>query len=282
MSKEDNTDLQQLRAEVPGLLAEVQYTEVFGVELEPASVASDNVLRKFLRANKGDFGKAREQLLATLKWRREFRPRSTLDDLYSRERFGGLGFVGRVGPYVAAFNIYGPAAASAETIQRTFGDLDGFLRWRVALMELTLDMMNLAAADKLIPAFGMGPDEYQGIQIHDYRNVSFLRRDPTIKAASSAAINLFSLYYPETMSRKFFVNVPSLMAWVFYAIKFVMPAETARKLTMLSSSESLCSEILDGADDELVRSVLPTEYGGTSEKTLEETFMAVKFLSHDN
>lgn len=89
-----------------------------------------------------------------------------------------------------------------------------FLRWRIALMEMGVSKLKLAEATTPIPDYGAGPDPYQGIQVHDYSNVSFLRMDPRAKAASKKTIELLGAHYPETLSRKFFVNVPLVMQWV--------------------------------------------------------------------
>jgi hypothetical protein len=66
------------------------------------------------------------------------------------------------------------------------------MRWRIALMELGISKLNLASATKPIPDFGEGPDPYQGIQVHEYMNVSFLRQDPFVKAASSKGTRSFT------------------------------------------------------------------------------------------
>lgn len=87
-------------------------------------------------------------------------------------------------------------------------DLHRFIRWRVALMELTIAQLDLAQATIPLPDYGQGPDQYQAIQVHDYLSVSFLRQAPEVKAASSKTIQLFQANYPETMSKKYFVNVP--------------------------------------------------------------------------
>lgn len=107
-----------------------------------------------------------------------------------------------------------------------------------------------------VPAFGEGPDPYQGVQIHDYLNVSFLRQNPYVKAASKEAISTFSKYYPETLSRKFFVNVPVVMGWMFSAMKLVLPKETVKKFTVLSYGNQLAGELGKG---------VPKAYGGESE-----------------
>lgn len=75
-------------------------------------------------------------------------------------------------------------------------------------MELTLQQLHLSDAKHPIPDFGTGPDPYQAYQVHDYLSVSFLRQPAEVKAASSKTIQLFQEVYPETMAKKYFVNVP--------------------------------------------------------------------------
>lgn len=170
------------------------------------------ILQKFLRANANDVAKASEQLKAALKWRKEFQALKTKDEVFEKSRFEGLGYITELkdmpgsstGKDVAVFNIYG----AVKDNKKTFGDLDGFMRWRVALMELTIARLDIANATTPVPDYSKGPDPYQAVQIHDYLSVSFLRQAPEVKAASSKTIQLFQQVYPETMSKKFFVNVP--------------------------------------------------------------------------
>lgn len=98
---------------------------------------------------------------------------------------------------VAVFNIYGAAAKDSK---KAFGDTDAFVRWRVALMERTLEALKLNEAEQPIPDYDQrGTDQYQAIQIHDYESVSFFRQPAEIKAASSKIIETFQKYYPETV-----------------------------------------------------------------------------------
>jgi len=143
-----------------------------------------------------------------------------------------------------------------------------FLRWRVGLMEKSVQALNLAAATQPIPDFGQGPDPYQGFQVHDYLQVSFLRRDPLVKTATSKTIEVLGKHYPETLSRKFFVNVPTVMGWVYTAVKLVVAKETAKKFTVLSSGNQLAAELGKG---------VPKEYGGDKGE-LQEVGEAVKFV----
>ena len=66
-----------------------------------------------------------------------------------------------------------------------------FIAWRVALMELTLDQLDLNSATKTIPDYGKGPDPFTAINVHDYLSVSFFRQPAEIRASSSRIIDMF-------------------------------------------------------------------------------------------
>ena len=89
--------------------------------------------------------------------------------------------------------------------------------------------------------------------MHDYLNVSFLRMDPAVKATSKETIKVMADYYPETLSRKFFVNVPVIMGWIYAAMKVFVNKETQKKFSMLSYGNQLAKELGPG---------VPVEYGG--------------------
>jgi hypothetical protein len=121
-------------------------------------------------------------------------------------------------------------------------------------MEKSVQALNLSSATSPIPDFGSGPDPYQGFQIHDYLQVSFLRQDPAVKAATSKTIEVLGRYYPETLSRKFFVNVPVIMGWMYTAAKLIVAKETAKKFAVLSYGNQLAGELGNN---------IPAVYGGT-------------------
>jgi phosphatidylinositol transfer protein SFH5 len=131
-----------------------------------------------------------------LKWRKSYNPLAAKDEVFESSKFGGLGFVTTIkgaketknDQDVAVFNIYG---AAAKDPKKTFGDIDKFVRWRVALMEITIAQLHLETADKPIPDYGEGPDPYQAIQVHDYLSVSFFRQPAEVKASSSKIIDMF-------------------------------------------------------------------------------------------
>ncbi|GAA6035265.1 hypothetical protein JCM8097_008789 [Rhodosporidiobolus ruineniae] len=265
------------------------------------------VLQKFLRSQHGDVDKAVEALGKTLKWRSEFgldKQEGEEDKVEEDARdvkFDGLGWITRVGfegegkrSVVCTWNIYG-AAAKAGGLKVVFGDLEKpvlppfppflpfltpfcpcrFLRWRVDLMERSIaailePVLSGKEDAPPIPDYGEGEDPYQGYQVHDYMDISFLRMDPDVKAASKATIEIMSAYYPEWLSRKFFVSVPLLMSWVFQAVRLLVSAETSRKFTVVSYKSNLVGEFDGGALGKARREDLPQEYGGTSEKGLGE------------
>lgn len=121
-------------------------------------------------------------------------------------------------------------------------------------MELTVSELHLESATEPIPDYGEGPDPYQALQIHDYLNVSFFRQSGEIKAMSSKIITMFQKYYPETVSYKYFVNVPLLMQWMMGAMKLLMSKDSVQKMTWLSYANQLAQYL--GSD-------VPKEYGGT-------------------
>ncbi|CZT16114.1 related to Phosphatidylinositol transfer protein SFH5 [Ramularia collo-cygni] len=248
-----------------GILAGTDYNEMYGVELvpgtedKPAPHTTLLILQKFLRANTGDLDQAKSQLSAALKWRKEYQPLKAVDEAFDGEKFRGLGYISKVKAAtetkneedVVAYNIYGAAAKDSKKV---FGDTDAFVRWRVAQMELTLAQLNLNNAEQTIPDYGKGPDPYTAINVHDYMSVSFFRQPAEIKASSSKLIDLFQRYYPETVSYKYFVNVPIVMQWMMGAMKALMSKDSIQRMTWMTYGNQLHTYL--GSD-------VPKEYGGT-------------------
>lgn len=128
-------------------------------------------------------------------------------------------------------------------------------------MELSVKELDLASATVPIPADGIDP--YRMVQVHDYMNVSFLRMDPAVKAASKETIRIFSMAYPELLKEKFFVNVPVLMGWVFTAMKLFLAPETIKKFHPLAYGSSLAGECKGWGEE------LPVAYGGKGSAATE-------------
>lgn len=117
-------------------------------------------------------------------------------------------------------------------------------------------MAQLSLNSATTPIPEKGPDPYQMVQVHDYKNVSFLSIPPTVKKASKKVIEVFGMAYPELLKEKFFVNVPYLMGWVFSAMKLFLSPETLRKFHPLGNGKSLAGELKGWGSE------LPKEYGG--------------------
>ncbi|KAF1999985.1 CRAL/TRIO domain-containing protein [Amniculicola lignicola CBS 123094] len=247
---------------IDSLTEEAGHNEIYGITLsKDKPFHTKLIIQKFLRANEGSILKARQQLLDTLKWRKEFNPIKAMGEAFDKSRFGGLGYIVELEDVpgslnkkdICTFNVYG----AISDPKKAFGDLDGFLRWRVGLMERSVQRLGLGTATKPIPDYQVGPDPYKGFQVHDYLSVSFLRMDSATKAASKKTIEVFGRYYPETLDRKYFVNVPVIMGWLFAAMKLFVAKETQKKFTVLSYGNTLVTEL--GIS-------LPTTYGGAAEE----------------
>lgn len=100
-------------------------------------------------------------------------------------------------------------------------------------------------------------DPYQMIQVHDYMNVKFFRIDPSVRAATKKTIDVFSTAYPELLREKFFVNVPSIMGWMFSAVKLFLSRNTTRKFHPISNGANLAREFPAAVADKI-----PKTYGG--------------------
>ncbi|CAK3826031.1 Hypothetical predicted protein [Lecanosticta acicola] len=271
--------LSQFAAALPEILEKTGYAEMYGVELvapkdeAPAPHTTLLILQKFLRANVDDLEKAKTQLTEALQWRKEYQPLKVKDESFDGDKFGGLGYVTKVKGVkgspneedVVTWNIYG---AATKDVKKTFGDVDA---WRVGLQEIAISHLNLNEATKTIPDYGKGPDPYRTINVHDYLSVSFLRRPAEIKNSSSKIVQTFQQYYPETVSSKFFVNVPIVMQWMMGAMKALMSSDSIQSMTWMTYGSELHNYL---------SSDIPKDYGGTAaplkDAGLEPKYAAVE------
>lgn len=195
---------------------------MWGVEFRAGHAPTQVILQKFLRANDGD--------AAALAWLREM---------------------------VVTWNIYGAVTDN----KATFGDVDEFIKWRAALMKLSVRKLRL---DAVTEPLGAGEYPYRMVKVHDYRSVSFFRMDPDVRAASRRTIETFFMAYPELLAHKYSVNVPAIMGWVFGAMKLFLAPATVRKFHSMASGAVLAAEM--GA----VGAGLPEEYGGSGPGVAEQ------------
>jgi len=125
----DTHPLAKFLAELKNIIEKADHNEVYGITLNPsADFHTKLILQKFLRANQNDLAKAKDQLTATLQWRKEFQPLKARDEVFSKEKFGALGYVTMLEGVpesvnkmdAATFNIYG----AVKDNKKTFGDTD--------------------------------------------------------------------------------------------------------------------------------------------------------------
>ncbi|KAH7309089.1 CRAL-TRIO domain-containing protein [Stachybotrys elegans] len=271
MATTPESPLKQLAARLPEILKKAEHTEMWGVELKDLDHAPTQViLHKFLAANTNVVANAEQQLISALEWRKQVNPAGLTQGTYSKSKFDNLGFVTvhknegeTAGETVITWNIYG----AVEDKKHTFGDIEEFIKWRAALMELGVQKLKLGDITK--PIEDGAEDPYQMVQVHDYLSVSFLRMDPAVKAATRETIRVMSMAYPELLSHKYFVNVPAIMGWMYAAMKLILAPATLRKFHPMADGKSLVAE-LPG-----IKSSLPIEYGGQGPSVKEGLAVAL-------
>jgi hypothetical protein len=123
-------------------------------------------------------------------------------------------------------------------------------------MEMAVQDLKMKDATSVIDYDGE-KDPYQMIQVHDYLNVKFFRMDPSVRTATKKVIDVFSTAYPELLREKFFVNVPSIMGWMFSAMKLILSRNTTRKFHPISNGANLAREFPASVSDKI-----PKAYGG--------------------
>jgi hypothetical protein len=89
--------------------------------------------------------------------------------------------------------------------------------------------------------------------------------DPSVRAATKKTIDVFSTAYPELLREKFFVNVPSIMGWMFSAMKLFLSHNTTRKFHPISNGANLAREFPAAIADKI-----PKTYGGKGSELKDE------------
>ncbi|KAF8473628.1 CRAL/TRIO domain-containing protein [Russula ochroleuca] len=222
---------------------------IWGVTLDPngkKDARASVVLMKWLRARNLNLKEAQAMMVDTLRWREEFKieevMKETFPDVFNS--FGHLYGRDKEGRPIV-YNIYG----RNNDLTTAFSDVQRFIRWRVALMEEGVKLIDFETVDQMI-------------QVHDYEGVTLSSRTSNSKAAASAISGIFQDHYPEFLARKFFVNVPSLMTWIFWLFRPVLSPATLAKMKVVGHGPStIGKELLPLIDDK----ELPAQYGGVVE-----------------
>jgi len=251
--------LKELRTKLPYIF-EISYPEkenkldpitLWGVPIDPSNPVGDArvsvILNKFLRARDLNVENATNMMISTLKWRDEFKTDELATEEFPQDLFGSVGHVfGRdKDRRPVTYNIYG----GNQDIAAVFADVPRFIRWRVQLMERGIDLIDFVNVDSMV-------------QVHDYEGVGLGSRDANSKAAAGQASKIFQDYYPEFLSKKFFINVPAFMTWIFWLFRPLISAKTLAKMSVVGSGTITISGALLPIID--VKE-LPKRYGGEAE-----------------
>ncbi|KIM56052.1 hypothetical protein SCLCIDRAFT_29952 [Scleroderma citrinum Foug A] len=223
---------------------------MWGVTIDPAHPKDARVsivLMKFLRARNLNPAEAKDMFISTLRWRQSFDVEGAMKEKFPEDIFGKLGKIyGKDNQgHPVSYNLYG----ANKNLSAVFGDVQRFLRWRVAFMEQTIALLDFETVDQVV-------------QIHDYEGVSMSSRTENSKNAASEASSIFQSHYPEFLARKFFVNVPSFLTWIFWFFKPFLSAATLAKMTVVGhGSRTIGAALLPTIPED----ELPRRYGGSAE-----------------
>lgn len=199
---------------------EVEENDVslWGVSLLPSKGAEgvDVVLLKFLRAREFKVNDAFEMLKKTLKWRKESKIDSLVDedfgsDLASAAYMNGVDHEG----HPVCYNIFG-AFESEELYQKIFGTEEKrseFLRWRCMLMEKGIQKLNLKPGGVT-----------SLLQINDLKN-SPSPSKKELRVATKQTVAMLQDNYPEMVAKNIFINVPF---WYYALNALLSPFLTQR------------------------------------------------------
>ncbi|KAG8813075.1 Non-classical phosphatidylinositol transfer protein (PITP) [Serendipita sp. 399] len=242
---------------------------LWGVELSPTkpTAKASVILVKFVRARPAGFEAAKDMLVATLKWRKEYKVEGITKEEFPEDVFGKVGVISGKdkGGRPVTYNFYGSTDPNV-----VFKDVDQFLRWRVALMEKGVALIDFETTDSMV-------------QVHDYAGVSLMGgRTANSKAAAKQASQIFSDYYPELLvnvpillhsvvltdavshlffpqHKKFFVSVPVVLTWIFWTFTSLLSPATQQKMSVVGSGpDTISAALLPVVDkDQLLK-----RYGG--------------------
>lgn len=113
-------------------------------------------------------------------------------------------------------------------IEKVFGDLEAFVRYRAKLMENAIALLKFerGAAENLT-------------QVHDYSGVLTSMFNSDVKGGVTAVSKVFSEHYPEFKGKTLFVNFPAVFSKPFQALAALMPERTRKKFMILGQDDHL-------------------------------------------
>ncbi|TKY72419.1 Patellin-4 protein [Spatholobus suberectus] len=223
---------------------------LWGVPLLPSKGAEgvDVVLLKFLRAREFKVNDAFEMLKKTLKWRKESKIDSVVDedfgsDLASAAYMNGVDHEG----HPVCYNIFG-AFESEELYQKTFGTEEKrseFLRWRCQLMEKGIQKLNLKPG---------GVSSL--LQINDLKNAPGPSKKE-LRVATKQTVAILQDNYPEMVAKNIFINVPF---WYYALNALLSPFLTQRTKSKFVVARP--TKVTETLTKYIPIEEIPVQYGG--------------------
>ncbi|KAG6869206.1 hypothetical protein C0993_009069 [Termitomyces sp. T159_Od127] len=156
--------LKEFREKLPEIFAEgypddpkasARAITFWGISIDPMAPAVDArvsvVLMKFLRARNLNVREARDMFVSTLRWRTSINIDAVLKEEFPEDVFGNVGHIfghDRQGRPVV-YNIYG-----GNNLTDVFSDTKRFIRWRVALQEKSIALLDFTEIDQTIQIHG--------------------------------------------------------------------------------------------------------------------------------
>lgn len=227
-----------------------------GAEYYDEDIA-DHLIYKICKANLFNEVETKTRFIHILNWRRDFNPLSAgfmeqHDDMF--EKIGILSEDKENGPNkkVITWNLYGQIEDRAKMFGN--GQDKKFIRYRIGLMERGIKLLD----------FHDDSNCYM-TQVHDYKNVSMIfGMNAEMKACIKNIVTIFQEYYPESLYAKYFVNVPTILAWIYDIIIKFVDKRTREKFIVLSNGNKL---------GQYIKNCPQVGYGGKSNKSLKEQNM---------
>ncbi|KAI8809639.1 CRAL-TRIO domain-containing protein, partial [Cladochytrium replicatum] len=218
---------------------------LWGVDLSdvnPDSISKKHavVFLKFLRAREFRVADAKDMLVNTLNWRKEFDMKKLEDEKFSSV-FNDLGLIygtDKNGKPIT-YNFYGSIGQ-----EEIYNNPEKFLRWRIQLMEKAIALLDFENGLETVT------------QVHDYEGAS-LFLDKRIKAVSTQIIKIFQDHYPEMLEKKFFIGVPTLMEYLFSLFSSFVSKATRDKFIVVSKARTRATLL-----EHIAPNQLPARYGG--------------------
>ncbi|SMN22843.1 similar to Saccharomyces cerevisiae YJL145W SFH5 Non-classical phosphatidylinositol transfer protein (PITP) [Maudiozyma saulgeensis] len=266
-TKENEAVFKKVKNQLPELI-ETQckgYDEIYGYKIIPGNDENltkfynedivNAIIFKFCKGYKFQYSIVVEKIKNVLNWRREFNP---LSAAYQEVHDPELVEVGLLTHYpneesnkkIITWNIYGKLVKK----KHLFKEANKFLRYRIGLMERSLRLIDFTDNDNNYMA-----------QVHDYKGTSVWKMDSDMKRCVKDIISIFQDYYPELLSAKYFVYVPTFLGWVYDVIKKFVDESTRKKFVVLNDGKKL---------GKYISNCPSIPYGGKDTKSLQEQNIA--------